>query len=92
MGCFGLTECAGPSAHTAVGGCGGTTVLGESCDWVPLVLVDCDVRGWWKVGVLCVPLVGSVGHKWIPSTPPGTTPLVSCSTRGEGLGVPGACA
>ena len=42
--------------------------------------------------MLCVPLVGIVGHKWIPSTPPGTTPLVPYSSRGEGFGVPGACA
>ena len=42
----------------------------------PLVLVDCDVRGWWRLGVLCVSLVGSVGHKWIP----GTTPLVPSSS------------
>ena len=69
MGCFGLTEVAGPSARTTVGDCGGTTVLGESCGFVPLVLVDCDVWGWWRLRVLCVPLVGSVGQKWIPSTP-----------------------
>ena len=31
VGCFGLTEGAGPSARTTVGGCGGTTVLGERC-------------------------------------------------------------
>ena len=79
VGCFGLTEGAGPS-RTPGGDCGGTTVLGRSCGWVPIVLVDCDVRGWWRLGVLCVPLVGSVGHKWIP----GTTPLVPCSTLGEG--------
>ena len=54
VGCFGLTEGAGPSARTTVSGGGGTTVLGESCGWVPLVLVDCDVRGWWRLGVLCV--------------------------------------
>ena len=85
MGCFGLTEGAGPS-RTTVGDCGGTTVLGGSCGWVTLVFVDCDVRGWWRLGVLCVHLVGSVGHKWIP----GTTLLVPCSTLGEGVGVPGA--
>ena len=39
VGCFCLTEGAGPSARTTVEGCGGTTVLGESCGWVPLVLV-----------------------------------------------------
>ena len=76
MGCFGLTEGAGPSALTTVGGCGGTKVLGESCGWVIHVLVACDVRGWWRLGVLHVPLVGSVVHKLIPSTPPGTTSLV----------------
>ena len=69
VGCFGLTEGAGPSAHTIVSGCGSTTVLGEGCFWVPHVVVDCDLHGWWRLGVLCVPLVGSVGHKWIPSTP-----------------------
>ena len=68
VSCFGFTEGAGPS-HTTVGGCGGTTVLGESYGWVQLVLVECDVRGWCRLGVLCVPLVGSVDHKWIPSTP-----------------------
>ena len=92
VGCFGLTEGTGPSARTTVGGCGSTAVLGERCGWAPLVVGDCDVRGWWRLGVLCVPLVGSVGRKWIPSTPPGTTPLVPCSIREEGFGVPGAYA
>ena len=92
MCCFGLTEGAGPSTPTTVGGCRSTTVLGEGCGWVPLMVGDCDVRGWWRLGVLCVPLVGRVGHKWIPNTTPGTTPLVPYSSRGEGLGVPGACA
>ena len=91
VGSFDLTESAGP-ACTTVGGCGCTTVQGEGCGWVPLVVGDCDVRGWWRLGVLCVPLVGSVGHNWIPSTSPGTTPLVPCTTRGEVFGVPGACA
>ena len=41
---------------------------------------------WVGGGYGCyVPLVGSVGHKWTPNTPPGTTPLVSCSTRGRSL-------
>ena len=71
MGCFALTEGegAGPSARTTVDGCGSTTVLGEGCGFVPLEVGDCDVWGWWRLGVLCVPLVGIVGHKWIPSTP-----------------------
>ena len=90
LGCFALTEGAGPSARTTVGGCWSTTVLGEGCGWVQLVLVDCDLLGWWRLVVFCVPVVGSVGHKWIPSADPGTTPLVPCYTRGQGLCVLGA--
>ena len=41
--------------------------------------------------MLCVPRVGSLGHKWTPNTVPGTTPLVSYSSRGEAFCVRGAC-
>ena len=41
--------------------------------------------------MLCVPQIGCVGHKWTPNTPPDITPLISCSSRGEGFGVRGAC-
>ena len=59
--------------------------IGEDCGLVLLLVGECGVLGRWRLGMLCVPWIGGVGHKWTPNIPPGTTPLVSCSSRGEGL-------
>ena len=52
-GYFGLTET--EAAATALGGNVGTTVLGEGCGLVPLMVGDCGVLGWWRLWVLCSP-------------------------------------
>ena len=87
VGCFGLTDGAGPVALANICDCVSTTVLHEGCCSIPLMVYQCCVLDWSRPRVLCVPRVLSVGRKWIPNTTPGKTPLGSCSSRGEGFGV-----
>ena len=85
VGCFGLTEGAGPVAAATLGGDVGTTVLSEGCGLVLLMIGECGVQGWWRLWVLCVPWVGSVGHTWTPNTPQTRQPLSPVSFVGRGL-------
>ena len=55
VGCFGLTEGAGPVALATIGGCVSTKILGEGYGFIPLMVGACGVLGWWRSGVLCVP-------------------------------------
>ena len=63
-------------APATICGCVSTTVLGEGCVCISLMVGECRVLGWSRPGVLCVPRVGSVRHKWIPNTPRHNTPSV----------------
>ena len=68
----------------------GTTVLGEGCGLVSFIYGECGVLGWWKLGVLFVPRIGSVGHKWTPIPPKHKTPSLLFHSHGDGFGVRGA--
>ena len=63
VSCFGLTEDAGPVAAATLGGDVCTTILGEGCGLVLLMVGECSVLGWWRLGMLCVSQVGNVGCK-----------------------------
>ena len=68
-GSLDLTELVSPVVAAILGGDVGTTILGEGCGLVPLMVGRGGVLGWWRPGVLFVARIGSVGHKWTPNTP-----------------------
>ena len=55
VGCFDLTDGAGPVAPGTMCGCVSTTVMGEGCGCIPLMVGECGVLGWSRPRVLCVP-------------------------------------
>ena len=78
-GSLDLTELVGPVVAAILGGDVGTTILGEGCGLVPLMVGRGGVLGWWSPGMLFVARIGSVGHKWTPDTPAPLVPPVERS-------------
>ena len=53
-----------------------TKIQGECCGWDQLMVGECDVLGWWRLDVVCVPWAGCVDHKWPPVSPRHNTPTL----------------